>query len=150
VDTVPSGAAALDHLARDVEVLVVDDGMPDYPPGELATVAREREHSFRAVLVAPPARCEDPVPMGFDLHLHPPVDADALVEAVETAFACRTYDRAIRAFYRTATTRAEGESISRERIEECRAAADAALAAVDTATRESLLANRPPALDADT
>jgi CheY-like chemotaxis protein len=149
---VPDGGAALDRLAGDVEVMLVHADLSDPDPPALVAAAREEGHMFRAALVTARAPTEDVVSQGFDAWLLTPVDADQLAETVEGLLACREYDRAVGALYRVATARAEGEdedeAVTREEIDEARAAADAALAAVETADREALLANSPASFDA--
>ncbi|MFB6205615.1 MAG: hypothetical protein ABEJ05_03680 [Haloglomus sp.] len=143
---VADGAAALERIDSEVDVLLVHRDLPDQAASDLVVRAREQGYTFRAALLAETTPEEDVVEQGFDTWLLTPVEEELLTRTVEGLLACRRYDRAISNLYTLASEQAtEGTDTmtGRERVEAARAEADAALEAVDTIDREALLANSP-------
>lgn len=151
VSDVADASTGLERLSPSVEVLLVHRDLPDREPSAFLSAVRERGYAVRAALLTPVAPTENIVDRGFDAWLGTPVEEARLRRAVESLFACRAYDRAVADLYRLARRRGtDRRSVSPEEVEGAREAADEALAAIDTADREALLANSPSAFGPDT
>lgn len=142
------GPAALDRLSDEVEVVLVHRDLSGEEPAAFVSAVRDRGHAVRAALLTPAAPTTDIVEQGFDAWFRTPVDEGRLRRGVESLFACRAYDRAITDLYQLARQRTASEpSVTPERVQAAREAADEALADIDTADREALLANSPTAFE---
>ena len=77
-----SGAAALETLDEDVDVVLLDRMMPSMSGNEVLAELRERGHDARVAMVTAVDPDFDIVEMGFDDYVTKPPTREALVETI--------------------------------------------------------------------
>jgi len=93
VDVVHGGAAALDYLHEfSVDVVLLDEQLPDCSAEEVLVSIRDAGLDVRVVLVTATRPSFDVLGLGFDAYLTEPVGADGLRATVARLSKARTYD----------------------------------------------------------
>lgn len=91
-ETAYGGAAALDRLDDDVDVVLLDRRMPDVGGDEVLEEIRDRDISTRVIMITAVDPDFDIIEMPFDDYLCKPVEKDDLVAAIDQQLAARRYD----------------------------------------------------------
>lgn len=97
VVTVGSGEEALDRLAPDIEVVLLDRRLPGKDGEEVLQQIRERGE-FRVAMVTAVAPDFDIIEMAFDDYLTKPVFGEDLHAVVEHLLDLRSYDRTLKEY----------------------------------------------------
>jgi len=105
VQTVERGAAVLDRLDRDVDVLVVNRLLPDRAGADVLEAVSRRAPEWGVLVVSTQPVDVDVLDLPFDDYLLKPVDRFALHEGVETARDRASVDPAVREYDRLCTKR---------------------------------------------
>ncbi|MFC6723760.1 HalX domain-containing protein [Halobium palmae] len=100
---VESARAALD---REIDVVFVDDDLPDGSGEDVVRVLRGRDVRARAAVFTPSVPQDDVADRGFDEFLVTPVADDELVAAVERLLDLLAYDEKLRESAELASERA--------------------------------------------
>jgi len=152
-ETAYGGAAALDRIDEDVDVVLLDRRMPDIGGDEVLEEIRERDISTRVIMITAVDPDFDIIDMPFDDYLCKPVEKDDLVAAIDQQLAARRYDDRLAEYLevtsklallkgeKTAQTLDENEGVEslEQRADELQAEMDAALSDfddIDTAFRD--------------
>jgi len=91
-ETAYGGAAALDRLDEDIDVVLLDRRMPDVGGDEVLEQIRERDISTRVIMITAVDPDFDIIDMAFDDYLCKPVEKADLVAAIDQQLAARRYD----------------------------------------------------------
>lgn len=91
VETAYSGAAALDAVDEDTDVVLLDRRMPDRTGEEVLTELRDRDLDVRVIMITAVDPDFDIVEMPIDDYLCKPVERDDLVAAIEQQLAADRY-----------------------------------------------------------
>lgn len=144
VRTAYDGAAALDALSPDVDVVVLDRRMRGLSGDEVLERIRSAGLDCRVIMLTGVEPSVDIVEMAFDEYLQKPVSGDELRETVERVHHRSAYDAKLREYFSLASKRAtletrhsRGELTDEpkyehlcERLESVRAQLDDALSAL--------------------
>jgi len=106
VETVYDGAAALDALSPDVDIVLLDRRMPKLSGSEVLTAIRDRGLGTRVAMVTGEEADFDIIEMPFDDYVQKPVTPAALLETVRHLVRCLNYDEQLREFYSLTAKRA--------------------------------------------
>ena len=91
-ETAYGGAAALERLDDDVDVVLLDRRMPDVGGDEVLEEIRDRDISTRVIMITAVDPDFDIIEMPFDDYLCKPVEKADLVAAIDQQLAARRYD----------------------------------------------------------
>lgn len=91
-ETAYGGAAALERLDDDIDVVLLDRRMPDIGGDEVLEEIRDRDISTRVIMITAVDPDFDIIEMEFDDYLCKPVEKSDLVAAIEQQLATRRYD----------------------------------------------------------
>ena len=91
-ETAYGGAAALERLDDDVDVVLLDRRMPDVGGDEVLEEIRDRDISTRVIMITAVDPDFDIIEMPFDDYLCKPVEKEDLVAAIDQQLAARRYD----------------------------------------------------------
>jgi len=91
-ETAYGGAAALDRLDDDIDVVLLDRRMPDVGGDEVLEEVRDRNISTRVIMITAVDPDFDIIDMPFDDYLCKPVEKEDLVAAIDQQLAARRYD----------------------------------------------------------
>ncbi|MFC7137188.1 HalX domain-containing protein [Halobaculum litoreum] len=99
VRTAYGGHEALDQLADDVDVILLDRRMPGLSGDEVLDEVRDRGVDARVAMVTAVEPDFDIVAMGFDDYLVKPVTRESLLETVEGLYGRSQYDSRMQEFF---------------------------------------------------
>ena len=91
-ETAYGGAAALDRIDEDVDVVLLDRRMPDVSGDEVLEEIRDQDIPTRVIMITAVDPDFDIIDMPFDDYLCKPVEKDDLVAAIDQQLAARRYD----------------------------------------------------------
>lgn len=91
-ETAYGGAAALDRVDEDIDVVLLDRRMPDVGGDDVLAEIRERDVSTRVIMITAVDPDFDIIDMPFDDYLCKPVEKADLVAAIDQQLAARRYD----------------------------------------------------------
>lgn len=91
-ETAYGGAAALEVVDSDIDVVLLDRRMPDVSGDDVLETIRERELGTRVIMITAVDPDFDIIDMPFDDYLCKPVEKDDLVAAIDQQLAARRYD----------------------------------------------------------
>jgi len=91
-ETAYGGAAALDRLDDDIDVVLLDRRMPGVGGDEVLEEIRERDVSTRVIMITAVDPDFDIIDMPFDDYLCKPIEKEDLVAAIDQQLAARRYD----------------------------------------------------------
>ena len=90
-ETAYGGAAALERLDDDIDVVLLDRRMPDVGGDEVLKEIRDRDVSTRVIMITAVDPDFDIIEMPFDDYLCKPVEKADLVAAIDQQLAARRY-----------------------------------------------------------
>jgi len=90
-ETAYGGAAALERLDDDIDVVLLDRRMPDVGGDEVLEEIRNRDVSTRVIMITAVDPDFDIIEMPFDDYLCKPVEKADLVAAIDQQLAARRY-----------------------------------------------------------
>jgi len=90
-ETAYGGAAALERLDDDIDVVLLDRRMPDVGGDEVLEEIRDRDVSTRVIMITAVDPDFDIIEMPFDDYLCKPVEKADLVAAIDQQLAARRY-----------------------------------------------------------
>ena len=91
-ETAYGGAAALDAVDEETDVVLLDRRMPDVDGDEVLATIRERDLPTRVIMITAVDPDFDIIEMPFDDYLCKPVEKSDLVAAIDQQLAARRYD----------------------------------------------------------
>jgi two-component system response regulator AdeR len=103
VRTAYTGAAGLEALDEEVDVVLLDRRMPEMSGDEVLVAIRERDIDPRVVMVTAVDPDVDVIAMEFDEYLVKPVQADQLYDVVERMLARKEQDERIQEMFAVAS-----------------------------------------------
>lgn len=110
VRSADSGAAALDIVDDDVDVVLLDRRMPDTSGDEVLDEIRTRGLDCRVVMLTAVDPDVDIIDMEFDDYVTKPVTQDDIVDTVETMIARSNYGDLLQEYFAVASKRATLET----------------------------------------
>jgi DNA-binding response OmpR family regulator len=99
VRTAYGGQEALEELAPDVDVILLDRRMPGLSGDEVLDKVRDRGIDARVAMVTAVEPDFDIIEMGFDDYLVKPVTRESLLETVERLYTRSSYDSRMQEFF---------------------------------------------------
>ena len=106
VETVYDGAAALEAIDENVDVVLLDRRMPDVSGDDVLEAIRERGVDCRVAMVTAVEPDFGIIDMGFDDYLVKPVSKSELRELVSRLTLCSSYDEKLREFFSLSSKKA--------------------------------------------